>query len=421
MKVPELVTQVASDDLDFDWLEPNAMAGKHILPRIRKIQDQTPLFWSESRKAWLVTRYSDLIAALKDERFSNHRMHKVIDFDGSGRAYDAYPNFMKAVLRWIQNSDGAEHRRLRGLLLQPFSKSNAERSRSFAVTVLEEMIAREEKNGILEVEFLAFAYEYTIIVLMSYFDFQAKLTVKQMKDWAGALAEGQSPSPREPDKPAIGERAIIEINEVLRTEIAAREANPGNDLLSSLLQASKEGDRLTVDDIVSLFQVILLGGFETVSMTLTYILMNFADQPEPMRYIRDHPESMVTIIRELQRHTAVLNSMPRVAAQDFELHGQQIRSGDLIYLLYAGANHDPRAFPEPEKVKFDRPASVPPATFGPGLHHCLGNSIANMELEVALKIFCERYTKVEVLTDEPNYSTNPIQRTIKAVEMRFTR
>jgi cytochrome P450 len=401
-----------NDALDFDWAVPN-ITGPDFVPLLRRIQERTPVFWSERQNAWLVTRYPDVSEGLLDRRLSNHRMHLVLDPYRKGDVFRDYPEFTRAILRWVFNVDQPDHTRLRKLIVRPFSRTEADRHRGFATAALEQLIAGRDRA-----EFITdIAMPYTCHNLLHGLGVDDVIDMTHMIRWATSIATAFGTSFIDPTASEPAERSIVEITEIIGEQVRDRRIKPRGDLLTQLVQLSEGGDRLTTEEIVHLFQVLLLGGFETTANTLTLIVHALDSHPAQVAYIRSHPEQLTDIVDELQRFVGMVGIKSRVVAEDFEWHGQRLRAGDLVYLMLCSANRDPAAFADPDDIRFDRPRKQN-MVFGPGLHHCIGHHLARMQLEVALAVLYSPHTRIQVLDRNPSWTPNPLTRNVTALPVR---
>jgi cytochrome P450 len=401
-----------TDDLDFDWSVPN-ITGPDFVPLLRRIQRHVPVFWSERQNAWLVTRYTDVAEGLLDRRLSNHRMHLVLDPYRKGDVFRDYPEFTQAILRWVFNVDEPDHTRLRKLIIRPFSRAQADRHRDFAADSLRRLLTEHDRA-----EFITdIAMPYTCHNLLHALGVDDVIDMTHMIRWATTIAVAFGTSFMDPTASAPAEQSIVEITEIIGEQVRDRRARPRTDLLTQLVQLSEGGDRLTTQEIVHLFQVLLLGGFETTANTLTLIVLALGTHPDRVEHIRAHPEQLTEIVDELQRFVGMVGLKSRVVAEDFEWHGRQLARGDLVYLMLNAANRDPDAFTDPDEIRFDRPRKQN-MVFGPGLHHCIGHHLARMQLEVALSVLYSPHPRIEVLDLAPSWTPNPLTRNVTELPVR---
>ncbi|MEO0410814.1 MAG: cytochrome P450 [Pseudomonadota bacterium] len=401
-------------DLDFNWLAPNAV-GPDFIPRLLKIQEETPVFWSDAQKGWVLTRYADVEAGLRDQRLSNKRTEPYIEAVLGVSPYECYPLLMENIGRWLFNIDAPEHPRIRRLLIKPFSKASIERHRDKVQAIFDDLLATVSDLESFDLQ-KDFALKYTASVLIHVLDLKSALDVDRVLKWGDIFATAVVTA--QPDHLALAERSTTEMTDLLAAEIANRRRSPGDDLLSDLVNSTDDGKKLTDAEIVSLFQLMLIGGFETTANTLVLAISALQDKPAERAFIADNPQLLPKVVDELNRYTAMLGTMFRIAKEDFVLHGQQIKAGQLVFLMIGAANWDHRAFDEPDTLNFAR-RGPQPLTFAPGFHMCIGHYLARLQLEVAYKTLLSGSKSIEILNKNYDYMTNFTARTPINVQSRI--
>jgi cytochrome P450 len=144
-------------------------------------------------------------------------------------------------------------------------------------------------------------------------------------------------------------------------------------------------------------------------------LIRHRDQWE---HLRDNPSIVKSAVEELARFNSVAGSLVRASAEDFEWHGKQIKKGDVVFLMVNAANRDPRVYDDPDTMDFDR-INPFPLSFGPGIHFCLGNQLARMELEKTFLAIVRRFERVEILDDLLEWNQSVVVRGMKKFNLRF--
>jgi cytochrome P450 len=181
---------------------------------------------------------------------------------------------------------------------------------------------------------------------------------------------------------------------------------PQDDLITYLLNAKMEGEELTMNEVISFCMTIFTGGAESTTTLLGNAMLTFAERPGLQEHLLAHPGDIPNAILEVLRFRCPVLSLPRIARQDLELSGQQIRKGDLINFWIAGANLDPEIFPSP--AVFDiRRDNARIMTFGHGIYHCLGRLLAKLEAKLAFETVFRHLRNIRVagenvLTRIPN-------------------
>lgn len=183
--------------------------------------------------------------------------------------------------------------------------------------------------------------------------------------------------------PAVVDTQFFELKDLVMEAAARRRGEPTDDLMSALVAATDDGDRLTEDELVSTVGFILLAGHDTTTNGIGTNLYNLAAYPWERAKLRDNPDIVANAVDELFRYDTPVPVIGRNCLKEFEIGGKTIKKGDSIIVSLAMANRDKRRFPDADRLKVDRP-DPRPISFSSGIHHCLGATLARMELEVAM-------------------------------------
>jgi cytochrome P450 len=200
------------------------------------------------------------------------------------------------------------------------------------------------------------------------------------------------------------QRSGARIYEYFEKVIDDRQAAPRDDLLTSLVHAEVEGEKLTRNEILDICFLLILAGLDTVTATLGCNIAYLAANPEQRRRIVARPELIPDAVEELLRWETPVMAVPRLVKQDVTVNGFEIKKGELVTLLLGAANTDASHFEGADTVDFQRERNVHMA-FGAGPHRCLGSHLARMELQVALEEWHRRIPEYELKPGEtPTYS-----------------
>jgi cytochrome P450 len=399
-------------ELDFDWLAPGAL-GPDYVPRLRRLQKHAAVFWSERQHAWIVTRYRDIAEGLKDSRLSSYRFHLALERHTRERGWPEGA-LLRSMRHWMFNLDGREHMRLRTLLLKPFAKGEIEHHRERTRAVFANALERVRGRPSFEFQ-KELAFPYVAQVLLELLGLSECFSPQEITSLniAGAMTEAIDDA-----KIAAADQAVERVGHVLGSEMEKRRRAPRGDLLTSLVSVADQGDRLSDFDITGIFLILALGGIDTTSYTLAMMMPVLERSPGHRDYIRAHPGRITPIVEELQRLVVMKNMVHRLATQDFDWHGEQIRKGDMVFLMLGIGNWDESVFPHPDTLDFERQRTAS-LIFAPGLHHCIGHNVAKMELEVALGELLARFDRVEVLDEHHEFHPNTYNRGFKALNARL--
>ncbi len=184
-------------------------------------------------------------------------------------------------------------------------------------------------------------------------------------------------------------------------EIAKRRASPGDDWLSLMIRAAEDGSApRTPIEIAAEALLILNGGSDTTRHVIAGGTLALLEHPDQYARLREEPELLPSAIEEMVRWVSPLLNMRRTASRDVELHGQRIRAGDQVLLMYAAANRDERVFEDPQRFDITRHPN-PHLAFGIGAHFCMGANIARMELRCIFEAILTRFPRLERGTSGP--------------------
>jgi cytochrome P450 len=191
-----------------------------------------------------------------------------------------------------------------------------------------------------------------------------------------------------------------EMNEYLSGMIAQRRAHPQDDLLTRLIEAEIDGERLAQEEILGFFQLLVVGGQETTANLINNALICFLEFPDQLALLQNNTELLPSAIEEVLRYRSPVQWVMRTPRRDLEIHGQVIPAGKLVLPMIGSANRDPKYFTDPNQFDIRREPN-PHIAFGHGIHSCLGAALARMEARIALGDFLQRAPQFESATGQP--------------------
>ncbi len=286
--------------------------------------------------------------------------------------------------------DPPDHSRLRRLVAIPFTPKFIEglrpRIQSIADTLLEVVETRARETGRREMELIDdFAYPLPLTVISEMLGIPLE-DRDRFRVWSQAAV---SFTPADPTNPEVTAK-LIEFIAYLRQLVAAKLANPGEDLLSGLVMAEAEGDKLSENELLSMIFLLIVAGHETTVNLIGNGTLALFDHPEQFARLRADMALLKPAIEEMLRYYGPVEmSLSRWVRNDGEFGGQQMRRGEQIMALLASANHDGDQFPEPEVFDIGRTPNRHVA-FGTGIHACLGASLARLEAQIAFATLLSR-------------------------------
>lgn len=193
---------------------------------------------------------------------------------------------------------------------------------------------------------------------------------------------------------------IGEMRDYLPHLIDQRRTEPKDDLLTRLLAAEVDGERLSLDELLSFFQLLIVGGQETTTNLINNAVLCLFENRDELARLRGAPELLPSAIEEVLRYRSPFQLVFRGTRREVELHGQRIPAGTLLFLMLGSANRDPKHFHDPDRFDITREPN-PHLAFGHGIHFCLGAPLSRLEARIALADIFERLPNIEPASDEP--------------------
>jgi cytochrome P450 len=325
------------------------------------------------------------------------------------------PVQQKYIRSWPIEMDAPEHTRLRKLLVKAFSKKVVEGMRPFVQERVRTLMDKLERQPTIEFnEEIARPLPGSLILKLLGLP---QDQISRLREWAVAINEGVGVPFADMKAKLRAERAMVDMTAAFKAEIAARRVQPQDDLVSSLLAATEDGDSLSEDEMIGAMHLVLIAGHDTTSSSLTLGLAALANHPEFWDFMYQHPERILDSCLELMRFEAMSTMQPRLVAADFEWHGKQLRQGDFVWLVLAAANRDPRVFAEPERIDPLR-NNERSMVFAPGLHHCIGHQLAKLQVTEFFGEFVKRFKSAELLDPELNFMSQIAFRGVNYLNVR---
>jgi len=328
----------------------------------------------------------------------------VFDFDGVKRVLSDPATFSSRVpapKHWFIFSDAPDHTRQRGLIAKAFTPRMIAglegRVAALSRELLDDVMGRGEMD---------LATDYAVPLPMKVIAGMIGIPEsdwEKYRRWSDAILALSYTRQGGPEAEAAFDEFVAvsdEMDEYLKGMTAARHASPRNDLLTRLVAADVDGERLTHAQILGFFQLLLLGGQETTANLINNAILCFLEHPEQLARVRERPELLPGAIEEVLRYRSPLQWLMRTPTREVELHGQMLKPGELVLAMLGSANRDGRQFPDAERFDVSREPNAHLA-FGYGAHFCLGAALSRMEARIALTDLLGRLKNLRRASDEP--------------------
>ena len=332
-------------------------------------------------KLFMVSRYEDCLDLLKDPRFVRNRSTAT---GGGSRLPFPAPRSIRLLAKSMIVEDDPEHRRLRGLVNKAFTPRAVARLEPRIESLTHELIDRAKAQGSLD---LMPAYCLPIpVTVISELVGVPDGYMDRFREGIRVLTDGFSGW-------SIVRSLFFDMPGVLklvREMIDVKRREPQDDILTALIEAEEEGDRLTEDEIVSLVFLLVGAGYETTVHLIANGVIALLDHPDQLDRLRAEPELLEPAVEEILRYRGpVHGTKMHYATEDVTIHGVTIPKGKPVMPALGAANHDPEAFEKPEVFDVGRTPNRH-LGFGFGNHFCLGAQLARMETRVALRTLLDR-------------------------------
>ena len=385
---------------------------------------------------WLLTRYDDVAAILKDQARFGTDIHAIRGY-AQARPFGAGSDLEKVMEGLLINLPADAHRQVRGAFTKPFTRAGVEAEMTELVeTLVDELLSTLPPEG--EVEWVeAVARRLPGRVFQTLFDLprdELEHLLELLHHDTVAIDVLLSPEIVTPAELADAREAFLQ----LRTEIDAlariRHGKGGGDLLSYLLDQHDAG-RLSWDDVLTQAMESLAAGTSTTMTLLAGMVEAFARHPDQWDLLRADPDPglVAAAVEEALRWVSPALAMGRVANAGMTLHGREIAAGDVVQCGVLAANRDPRVFDDPHAFDITRSARPRPdgkpgapgqsgaahVAFGGGRHTCLGAHVARLEARVVLQRLRERYASISMRPDAAVLHPTVLIRTYQRLPVRF--
>ena len=365
-------------EIRFELADPRFKADPHAT--YARLRAEAPVFRSRlgrGRPVWLVTRYDDVAALLRDPRFAKDPAHA-----RSGAA-PWMPGFMRPLARNMLDLDAPDHTRLRSLVQKAFTPRLVERLRPRIEGLADELITRATRGGRMElVRDYALPIPLTII---------GELLGIPAADWDRFHRWSTTVVSASPGIGAVRLLPTVwSMFRYLRGQFAARRADPRDDLITALVQAEEAGDRLSDDELLAMVFILLVAGHETTVNLIAGGVLALLQNPEQLERLRSDPALLRPAIEELARFVSPVDlATERYAREDVEIAGVAIRRGEMVLGAIGSANRDEAHFAAPNTLDLARDPNRHLA-FGLGAHYCLGAPLARLEASIAIPMLLDR-------------------------------
>jgi len=391
------VSRVDPDDLLIELLtEPQTQDPYPLYRALRETAPNHPSMLGVR----FVTSHAGCTELLRSHDFTT-------GFGLAGGGFEDRP-FIKKTMEILVFTNGEQHTRLRRLVGIAFSPRMVEavvpRLSAFIDTLLDDLAAAGGAELITQYAMPVPAMALTEMLGAPFEDHRT------IQGWVDAVANSMKPV-LEDELVRLADIATVEFDGYIRHLIAERRRHPGDDLLSALIAAEEEGDRLTENELANLLFTIMAAGNETSTSLISSGTMLLLEHPDERKKLAADPSLIGNAVEEMLRYEApIQNAFMRIAARDTTLLGEEVVEGEMVAALIGAANRDPEVFFDPDRFLVDRPGADAHLSFGAGIHFCLGRRVGLQSGMLALSSLIRRFPDLQLAERPVWHKTIPTRR-----------
>jgi len=370
-----------------------------------------PVHWAEANKAWLLTRYDDVVAAYADPRLSSDRVRPLLGVLPEQRRAE-YGPMLETIGHWMVVTDPPAHTRLRKLANHAFRQQRVNAMGDWIGELIDALLDDFVASGSDDfLNDIAYPLPAAVIARMMGAPQQDRGKFQHWSDELALVAFGAGGE----DRASRYTRALAgvrELQEYLAELIERRRREPGEDMISLLLSGmAADGDHLDDAELMALCSLILFAGHETTTNLLCNALVALDRHPAELARLREDPSMVNRAVEEVLRFEGPIKIIIRWVVEDHERDGRQVKAGDRVFLVQQSANRDGGTFTDPDRFDITRPTQPLHVGFGRGIHACLGAQLARIEARVALPKVLDRLGDMRV-TGEVTWRPNIASRAV---------
>ena len=361
-------------------------------PDLKYFRENHPVFYYPPLGSWFVFRHDDVLSLFQDTRLSADRMKGFVD---------AAPVEVRSELRqiapylemWMLMKDGRDHARVRSFMNLGFNATVIHGLRGLIQQATDELLdlvqAQGHLDGCEDFAFLLPAYVLSDLLGVHKED-RAKVV-----QWSVDFVDFFNVLPISVDTSRRLTQSGFAMIDYTRNLLTERRANPRDDFLGTLVNATTETGGFTDEEIIANAMLLLLAGHVAVRNLVGNAIYLLLTHPEQFTQVKADPTLLHSVVEETLRYEPPVTLIPRIATADFEFRGNTIREGQIVQLSIASANRDAVHFPEGERFDISRKPGKH-LSFGYGPHGCLGASLAREEAQIALETLFRRMPRLRL-------------------------
>ncbi len=392
-------------------LDPDVLANPY--PLYQQLRSEDPVHWDPYLHAWIVTRYADVLTVF--QRFSSHRTPTPEQLTELGM--ESLSPLAKVMVKQMLFLDPPSHGRVRGLASRAFTPRRVEVLRSHIQDITNNLLDTVESKGHMEV-LSDLAIPLPAIVTAELLGVPAS-DWQQLTAWSTAFAQVLGNFQHNPDFAARALQSVEGMSAYFHAAIQEQKIHPRDGLINAYLNAEIDGDRFTEEEVVANTIVTMVGGQETTTNLIGNGILTLLRHPEQLEMLKQDLSLVPSAVEELLRYESPSQHTARLAPDDTELGGKQIRKRQAVIAVMGAANRDPERFPNPDQLDITRQDNRHVA-FAWASHFCFGAPLARLEGQIVFETVLRRMPHLRIEPNDPiTWRPNLGLRGLNALHVTF--
>lgn len=380
-------------------------------PSYRELRRKDPYHYSPLTKSLVLTRYEDC-----DQILRNHKQFSNDPRNGETLNQDVRGQLTPSIL----SLDPPDHTRLRGLVNRAFTPRAVAKMedhiRATAHAMIDEALAKGNGSGQIDlISVLANPLPTVVIAEMIGVPTADRDEFKLHSDRFARVLEPNLT----PEEGQLVLETADWFEEYFGRIIEQRRDAPRDDLVSALVDAEEEGEKLTTDEMQVTLRLLLVAGNETTTNLIGNGMLALLKNPEQLQILRDQPDLLGNAVEELVRYDSPVQVDRRIALEDVELGDKVAPKRSGVAVVIGGANRDPEQFERPEELDVTR-EDAGNVSFGRGIHHCLGAPLARLEGRIAFEALLDRFDEIKLGAPRPKFKPNVVLRGLTKLNLEVS-
>lgn len=371
------------------------------------LREKCPVCWqkiSEQNSFWFISKYEDVDSILKDSRFV--REFKTVFPENSWTPPKEQKELFDVLQNWVLFRDPPAHTRLRKNISIAFQNVVSKKIEARILKCSQHLL--KNKGDSFDVV-NSFAIPLPVMVFADILGLPAE-DWKRLKEWSDLIVKSFDISKNPNKHKKIGHQTVLEMKTYFSEWINEKKRNPKNDLISNLLKMEKKEGGLAEHEIMANLIFLLGAGHETTTNLIGNGVLALLQNPQELKKLQENPRLINNAIEEFLRYDSPIQMTFRIASEDLDIKGQNIKKGQQVALLLGSANRDEDEFEAPDILNIERKNANKHLAFATGIHYCVGANLAKLEALTAIKCLVKEFDKLTIV--KTDWKNNPSFRTL---------